>query len=372
MGHILPVGPGNDQGPLLDRVSLAQYTIAVAFVALRFFTRRCIVKKFGFDDLFVAIAVILGGAQTITIILQVEHGRGRHASELHVTQFNDMLMYKWINMLIYFAANWAVKMSILALYYRIGSGRRGLPWSMHPKAVWWTAGVMTAFHFAVFAAQLFACIPVSRAWDVERLPQGCFNGTIFMQLSGAINVATDVVLLLFPLPLLTLIKFNKRQRTALAVILSIGLIPVVASTMRLCEIIMSGSTVSPGQTWQDVDSSWTWAWVPVWSQIEVDVGIIAASLPCLSPLLKLAWSGFSTPRAGTPSQVPTIPGYRGSWAASNMSKNSEFDVEKMEKLEENGYFDNAPEAENQIGVAKTADARIAMRMETSRISYTMI
>lgn len=44
----------------------------------------------------------------------------------------------------------AVKMSILALYYRIGSGRRGLPWSMHPKAVWWTAGVMTAFHFAVF------------------------------------------------------------------------------------------------------------------------------------------------------------------------------------------------------------------------------
>lgn len=44
----------------------------------------------------------------------------------------------------------AVKMSILALYYRIGSGRRGLPWNMHPKAVWWTAGVMTAFHFAVF------------------------------------------------------------------------------------------------------------------------------------------------------------------------------------------------------------------------------
>lgn len=213
-----------------------------------------------------------------------------------------------------------------------------------------------------------------------------------MQLSGAINVATDVVLLLFPLPLLTLIKFNKRQRSeymaensrkdydtirsyklaALAVILSIGLIPVVASTMRLCEIIMSGSTVSKGQTWQDVDSSWTWAWVPVWSQIEVDVGIIAASLPCLSPLLKLAWSGFSTPRAGTPSQVPTIPGYRGSWAASNMSKNSEFDVEKMEKLEENGYFDNASGAETQIGVAKTADARIAMRMETSRISYARI
>jgi hypothetical protein len=55
-----------------------------------------------------------------------------------------------------------------------------------------------------------------------------------------------------------------------------------------------------------------------------------------------------------------------------MSKNSDFDVEKMEKLVENGYFDNTPEIQTQIGVARTADARIVMRMEASRISYTRI
>lgn len=43
---------------------------------------------------------------------------------------------------------------------------------------------------------------------------------------------------------------------ALGVILSIGLVPVVASTMRLCEIVMSGSTVAAGKTWQELDSSW--------------------------------------------------------------------------------------------------------------------
>lgn len=36
-----------------------------------------------------------------------------------------------------------------------------------------------------------------------------------MQLSGAINVATDVVLLIIPLPLLPLLKFNRRQRSKL-------------------------------------------------------------------------------------------------------------------------------------------------------------
>jgi hypothetical protein len=60
----------------------------------RWFTRGCIVKQFGLDDLFVAFAVTLGGAQTVTILLQVEHGEGRHASELDVDQFNKMLMVR--------------------------------------------------------------------------------------------------------------------------------------------------------------------------------------------------------------------------------------------------------------------------------------
>jgi hypothetical protein len=43
---------------------------------------------------------------------------------------------------------------------------------------------------------------------------------------------------------------------ALALIFSIGLIPVIASTMRLCEIVMSGSPVAEGKSWQAGDSSW--------------------------------------------------------------------------------------------------------------------
>ncbi|KAI4675672.1 uncharacterized protein J4E88_007706 [Alternaria novae-zelandiae] len=307
------------------------------------FTRGYVVKKFGLDDLFIAIAVTLGAAQTVTIILQIEHGQGRHASELHVEQFDEMLMYQWINMLIYFVANWAVKMSILSLYYRIGYGKQGLPWIVQSPAVWTAAGFMTAFSFSVFLAQLFICTPVSRVWDIEAQPDGCINAAMFMVISGAINVVTDIVLLIFPLPLIWVIKFNKRQRTALAVILSIGVIPVIASTMRLCEIVMSDSPIRPGSTWQEVDFSWGWSWVPVWSQIEVDIGILAASLPSLSPLLKHV---FHCPaRATTPSEVPTLPGYRGSWGEKNLvSMDDEDDIEKSPwdfalPEEKNGAFD---------------------------------
>jgi hypothetical protein len=49
---------------------------------------------------------MLGGLQTITIFMQVEHGRGRHSKELHEEEFDKMLQYSWLNMLVYFVAIW--------------------------------------------------------------------------------------------------------------------------------------------------------------------------------------------------------------------------------------------------------------------------
>lgn len=41
-------------------------------------------------------------------------------------------------------------MSILALYYRIGHGRQGLPWIVKGKSVLVTACIMTAYSLSVF------------------------------------------------------------------------------------------------------------------------------------------------------------------------------------------------------------------------------
>jgi hypothetical protein len=278
-------------------------------------------------------------------------------------------------MLIYFVANWAVKMSILALYARIGRTARSLPLTVQPRAIWTTAGLISAFTLAVILVQIFSCIPVEAAWNIQQLRVMCVDGLTFMQVQGGINVFTDVVLLLYPLPLLRVLKFNRRQRSmcakstgctslfwtrltitaALIIIFSIGLIPVIASSMRLCEIVMSGNAVKPGMGWQGEDSSWcvlppphdkpspsnpsspsqlypppslistliqdiankprTWAWVPIWSQIEVDIGVLTACLPCLSPLLVLFYKSTHTKRAVTPSMV-SLPKYSGGLGSS--------------------------------------------------------
>lgn len=125
MGHII-MSAAADQGPLLNRVSMATYTIAVVLVLLRsvtplvgsmimiltpyqllhtrfrrkeIWTRRplhihcyCMLWPFGVALNQLIKPQTLGLAQTATIILQVEHGRGRHAIDLHIEDFNLMLM----------------------------------------------------------------------------------------------------------------------------------------------------------------------------------------------------------------------------------------------------------------------------------------
>ena len=106
--------------------------------------------------------------------------------------------------------------------------------------------------------------------------------------------------------------------------------------MRLCEIVMAGSPVQEGVSWQRADSSWTWAWVPVWSQIEVDIGIVTACLPCLSPLLRLAWSEVGVKsRTMTPSMV-TLPKYSGSWGSVDTVTGEVEKVDEKVEIEDVG------------------------------------
>jgi hypothetical protein len=135
------------------------------------------------------------------------------------------------------------------------------------------------------------------------------------------------------------------------------------------------------------------------------MGILAASLPSLSPLLKHV---FNCPnRATTPSEVPTLPAYRGSWGEKNLVSMDDdddveksawgspspggengafdFDVERRLTVAEiemgkaldmgNSYFDDTisdvGEGESvgrpSIGVARTADVHVLSRTGVPRI-----
>jgi hypothetical protein len=118
-------------------------------------------------------------------------------------------------------------MSTLALYHRVGSGQKNLPWVLRTKVVWTIVVAMTAFSatmflvgdvsagyqgFNKFKAELFACMPVSQAWDIRYDGTDCINLFDFAMAQGSIKVFVDLILSLYPLPLLGILKINGNQR----------------------------------------------------------------------------------------------------------------------------------------------------------------
>lgn len=86
------------------------------------------------------------GQLTVESTVQMD----QHAHLLRCELVRLPLIFQLMHQQISLTFPRAVKMSILALYYRIGSGKRGLPWIVQGKAVLATAGIMTAFSLAVF------------------------------------------------------------------------------------------------------------------------------------------------------------------------------------------------------------------------------
>lgn len=91
---------------------------------------------------------------------------------------------------------------------------------------------------------------------------------------AVINILTDFLLALLPVPLIWQLQLNLRTKISLILVLSLGLFACVAAIMkaRLNKTILS----DPNRFIYDGYSMWNF--------IELDVGIIAGSLPATKPL----------------------------------------------------------------------------------------
>lgn len=159
----------------------------------------------------------------------------------------------------------------------------------------------------VFAA-VFTCWPVSDAWSFEVFERGlygthatqCYNPGPFWLFNAGYNLATDV--LIWTLPIIFFLNLQSmplRRRLELIAIFSAGLMAIVASAIRLRTMILwlTDFTKQGENT----------ANVLLWSQVEQNIGIVAASVPFLRPIFrKFLSKARSTPPS--PSPAPFLIG----------------------------------------------------------------
>lgn len=173
-----------------------------------------------------------------------------------------------------------VKLSILWFYRAIASHRT------FRRIVNGLIIFVILYTIATTFAAAFQCEKPSQSYDVsgylaqfDNNPQTkksdvkCYDPTRLWVFTSAVNLFTDVLIMLLPIPALLGLRVPMSKRLALVGIFSVGIMAIVASCVRMW--VMALWSESPQ------NSAAFGSDLLLWGQVETNSGIVSASVPFL-------------------------------------------------------------------------------------------
>ncbi|KAJ5468386.1 hypothetical protein N7475_006138 [Penicillium sp. IBT 31633x] len=253
-----------DRGHVLFITALAMLLTATLFVAIRIATRIHL-KKFGWDDISLVIALAASAMTTTAINLAVVHGYGRHEADMGESMHTA---FKWffVAQIPYKIALGFTKASLVLLYLRIfitEAFQRVGKIFLAIIAAWTVASVL---------ATTFQCVPIEASWNDDIKAKQCVDKDSWWYAFAGINTVTDFLIAILPIPPVGHLKLSKRDRIGLFCVFGVGAFVCVTSIIR---------TVAVSQTSTGLDQSWDFIPRSVWTLVECNMGIICTCLPMM-------------------------------------------------------------------------------------------
>ncbi|KAI9681320.1 MAG: hypothetical protein M1817_002603 [Caeruleum heppii] len=263
---------GEWNGLKLDVICIVFLILTNIVVALRIYTRWAIVKSMGPDDYAVVISQIINWPFTILVLIQNRIGGGHHIWDIPFTEFSPRyLLLFTIEQPIYTIAILFAKLSVLCFYLRIS------PQQSFRIAVFTMMAIVIGAYVPTSFISILSCNPAAQTWDLTVTGGKCINKPVFYIATASINVATDVLMLLLPWPMVWNLQMPRRQKIGLVFIFLTGSFITIVSIIRLTHIFAFLTTT---------DLTWLATTTQIWTVLEVHCAIICACMPCAKPLLR--------------------------------------------------------------------------------------
>jgi hypothetical protein len=188
--------------------------------------------------------------------------------------------------IIYNLSLFCTKFSILFQYLRI------FPQRSIRAATYGLMGIVLVYAIWRFFSAVFTCNPPAAFWDHTITHKTCQDRLALSLASTTLNMATDILITVLPLPFLRKLQIPDRQRWALMAVFALGGVVVIVSILRIPALY---------HLMDSKDITWENPMACIWSTIEINVAIICSCLPtlrCLFPKMLAAASGYSTGSSG--------------------------------------------------------------------------
>ncbi|KAL4870530.1 hypothetical protein BDV12DRAFT_55516 [Aspergillus spectabilis] len=253
--------------------------LSTIITVLRVYTRLAITRTAGLDDVLIVFGLAFAiGMGVVLSIATEKYGWNRHIWDIPLEWLPTVSKLNLSFQLLFSLSCSITKLSLLWFCKRLLIiGNKGV-YSRYNVAMivgMVVVGISSAL-FILFS--LFHCRPIHAYWDLEpQYPHHCLNDGAIVFSASTINIFTDVLVTILPMPLIWKLQLPVRQRLAVIAIFGLGIMVDVAGSVRTVYV------------WKSMVASYdiTWEGWPVLlaATIEINVGLICTSAPALRPLV---------------------------------------------------------------------------------------
>lgn len=107
------------------------------------------------------------------------------------------------------------KISIVFQYIRIFTQRKT------QRLCYIMVGILSVYGIWTLCGSFFMCIPIAYFWD-KTINGHCMNQLAFWFSNSALNIATDIMVFAFPMPLLKALQLPRNQKIGLMFVFAFG------------------------------------------------------------------------------------------------------------------------------------------------------
>ncbi|KAE8154028.1 hypothetical protein BDV25DRAFT_168005 [Aspergillus avenaceus] len=243
--------------------------LSIVIVAVRLYARLYFIRTPGWDDLVIVVALLSAIACFAFIVIEVRYGLGNSIQTISPKDLRAQMKALWVSIPFYNLSLTLTKASMVLLYLRL------FPLRNYQIVLYLILTFVILSGLWMVFGSIFECIPVQGFWDPS-IPHRCIPRTAMWSLNAALQISTDLTIVIVPMPLLTQLQLPRRQKMALILVFALGLFVCAVSAVRLAAVVKM--IQSPDKTkWNESAA--------LWSIVEANVAIICACLPPLRPLI---------------------------------------------------------------------------------------
>ncbi|KAI9823825.1 MAG: hypothetical protein M1819_001126 [Sarea resinae] len=242
--------------------------VATIILCLRLVSRRIKQAGLWWDDFAIFVVLILTFTLYAIQIADSRYGMGHHVENVPPENIVVLLKMLVAFQVVYGFTMLCAKWSILLFYLRVfphHGFRKMVIFCMIITGSWAIANVLQVF---------LICRPFRYNWDVT-IKGTCGNRNADYAAIGALNIATDVMVLTLPLRPVWKLQTANTVKVGLSGIFAIGLLITIISIVRMQSLLVLNFA----------DFSYSMINPVFWTVTEPSLAIISACLPMLRPVL---------------------------------------------------------------------------------------